>query len=698
MSNDKEQRGLSAFIRSSRKSELCALFQTLGEGAAVGEIVLSSEGNVVDVQLDEFNSRFKEVCAASKMDTNACLLSTVCAIPVEPLLAQCEQVFRHGDFAESEQYSPFNDQWYRVQTVRSSGRTMLILMSDITNRKHIEHDLHESRERFFKIVSQAATGVVEADASGQMTLINQKFCHMLNYTEEELLGKSVLEITAPESLQETTEAVATLMAGAQDTVIEKQYIRKDGSLMWAKSSVSALRDTDGHYQGLVAIVVDISDHKLAEARVMHAALHDPLTGLPNRAMLAEYSNHLLPHNERNGTTAAVLFLDLDRFKPINDRHGHDVGDKVLRAVARRLHAGLRADDLVIRLGGDEFVVFLQDIKDGMHASEVASHIIQHINQPIDIDNITLALSTSIGISIFPSDGKDIETLLRHADMAMYQAKQSGRNRFQFYSLEYAAAARFQLEIEHRLRSTVSASGFHLCYQPVVELQTGKVVSTEALLRWGDLTIGPSQFVPIAEATGLINEIGVWLLQEAIKQHQDWISQGMPPIPIAINVSAVEFRSPDLVERFRSTLQQQGAAPNALQLEVTETAVMDDVEHAVHVLSRLKADGIKILLDDFGTGYSSLSHLAKLPLNKVKIDKSFVTPAKHDVACRAVTNAMISLGRTLNLEVIAEGVESEQTLAYVQSQGCTQAQGFYLAHPMSGHDFARWYQDRCHPGA
>lgn len=572
---------------------------------------------------------------------------------------------------------------------------MIGTVLDITERKQTEDELQKNNERLRKIVGQTATGLVETDAEGRMTLVNSRFCDMLGFAESELLGRSVIEITAPDSVAETVEAVQRLAAGGTDFVIKKRYQRKDGSFLWAESSVSALHGTDGSFQGLVAIVIDISDRKLAEEKVRHASLHDVLTNLPNRAMLFEYAAHQLSHNRRNQRSAALLFLDLDRFKPINDTHGHGTGDMVLKETARRLSSSLRSEDLVVRLGGDEFVVLLQDIGDPRYAAEVARHIITRIGEPYPVGELTLSLSISIGIAIFPRDGDSIDDLISHADLAMYQAKQNGRNNYQFFSSDYAAIAQMHAAIEQQLKSAIRCDRFHLFYQPIVDLSNREVVSVEALLRWRDSDIGPERFIPVAEATGMINPIGRWLLREASRQYRCWMEAGLPSIPISINVSVVEFRDPDFAARLRRVLEEEGLDPSALQLEVTETAVMENIEHTIGVLTELKNSGIKILLDDFGTGYSSLAYLARLPLNKIKIDRSFVCPAADDIASRSITNAMIALGRTLELEVVAEGVESESMFEFVRAQGCSQAQGFLLGRPMSGDNFKEWYLSGIH---
>ncbi|HZV61228.1 MAG TPA: bifunctional diguanylate cyclase/phosphodiesterase, partial [Methylophilaceae bacterium] len=366
-------------------------------------------------------------------------------------------------------------------------------------------------------------------------------------------------------------------------------------------------------------------------------------------------------------------------------------------IANRLSRSLRAEDIVTRLGGDEFVVLLQDICEINHAGDATRHIVDCLSKPFYINGLTLSLSASIGISTFPNDAQDIDTLISQADAAMYQAKQAGRNNYQFYSPEIDAGLRPRIAIEQQLKTALHTSAFHLCYQPVVDLNNGEIVSVEALLRMQYADIGPDYFIPIAESTGIINPIGQWVMQEASRQYKTWMAHGLPSIPIAVNVSVVEFRDKQFVERFKKLLEEAEIEPRALQLELTETAVMDDVDHAISVLTQLQAMGVQILLDDFGTGHSSLFYLANLPLNKIKIDKAFVASFENDVASRAVTDAMLALGRTLNLDVVAEGIESMAALNYFRTHGCNQAQGYLLSKPLGGDEFESWYfNHQTHP--
>jgi diguanylate cyclase (GGDEF)-like protein/PAS domain S-box-containing protein len=567
----------------------------------------------------------------------------------------------------------------------------VVALMDITDRIRAEASQRDTAERLQFTLDSAKIGDWEFDLVTGMTHRSLRHDQCFGYNEPlaDWGFEKFIEHVHPDDRKWVREDFAAVIRGVNDWHFECRVIWPDGSLHWIAVHGSVY-GACGRATRMTGIIYDITDRRQAEEELRHASLHDPLTGLPNRAMLFEYASHLLPHNQRNNQRAAVLFLDLDRFKPINDTHGHEVGDAVLKEVAGRLSRSVRAEDVATRLGGDEFVILLQHVRSATYATEVTRHIVAKISEPYRIGDLALSLSTSVGISIFPGDGQDIDTLISHADMAMYQAKQAGRNNFQFYSPEFAAGTRQQIAIEEQLKLALRTDAFHLCYQPVLDVETGDVVSVEALLRWQNAAIGPDRFVPVAEAIGIINPIGRWLQEEASRQHKMWIDHGLPPIPVAVNVSVVEFRDKNFVARFESNLRKHGIDTSALQLELTETAVMDEVGHAVTALSQLRELGVKVLLDDFGTGHSSLAYLARLPLNKIKIDKSFITRLECDMSSRVVADAMIALGRTLNLEVVAEGIESAGVLDYLCSHGCKQAQGFYLGRPMSPDSFESWY--------
>lgn len=598
---------------------------------------------------------------------------------------------RHGkreDIWWTYGFSPLADE--------SGVQGLLIICNDVT-KEHIDR---ESLKQSYQILVQS---------------LDEGFCVIDMIFDEAGLPVDYIYLEINSAFEQQTGIVDPVGKTIREIVpeIEYQWVETYGKVALTGQSIRfveqvvalgrwfdvyAIRMGNEKSRKVGVLFKDITGQKLTEEKLLHASLHDPLTGLPNRAMLFDYANRLFSHNQRTSQCAAILFFDLDRFKPINDSHGHDVGDEVLKLVANRLSAKLRTEDIVIRLGGDEFVILLQDIKNpAQTAAEIVRHMLARVCEPYHIDELCLSLSASAGISLFPFDGHDIDTLISHADMAMYQAKQAGRNNYQFYSPKFAGRMKLHLAIEQQLKASLSDASFHLCYQPVLNVETRAIVSVEALLRWPNKEIGPDQFVPVAEATGIINPIGRWLLEEACLQHKAWIARGLPPIPIAVNVSVVEFRDKNFIKRFDDVIRKHGLDRNALQVELTETAVMDDLEHAVMVLSQLKTLGVTVLLDDFGTGYSSLAYLARLPLDKVKIDKSFISGLEADLACRAVTDAVITLGRKLNLDVVAEGIESSNMLDYVYSHGCTQVQGYYLGMPMKGDIFETWYVEHCKQG-
>ncbi|MEP1213442.1 MAG: EAL domain-containing protein [Marinobacter sp.] len=549
-------------------------------------------------------------------------------------------------------------------------------------------ELRRERDYSRYILNSMTEGFAAISVDWTMTHFNAEAERISQLRAADVVGRNHWEIWPEQRGTEVEELYVRVRETGKPAILEFSLGTPDGNQGWLE--IRAYPALDG---GLAVFFRDITERKRADEEIRHASLHDPLTDLPNRAMLFEYAAHLLPHNLRTSQCAAVLFLDLDRFKPINDTHGHDVGDKVLKELSSRLTRSLRAEDLVVRMGGDEFVVLLQDISTSADAGELARHIIRKINEPYQVEELALSVSTSIGISIFPRDGEDIDTLVSHADAAMYQAKQDGRNNFQFYSSAFTVGINRQNSIEQELKMALHRDAFHLYYQPVIDIHTQEVVSVEALLRLGNEEIGPEQFVPIAEATGIINPIGRWVLQEAIRQSIAWTANGLAAIPIAVNVSAVEFRDRDFIAHFEQLLQEHAIDPTMLQLELTETAVMYDLDEAIAVLTRLRALGIAILLDDFGTGHSSLAHLTRLPLDKIKIDKSFIFQLEQDTSSRVVTDSMLALGNTLGLEVVAEGIETAAALDYLRSRGCRQAQGFFFCRPMSGEDFESWHKAR-----
>lgn len=500
-----------------------------------------------------------------------------------------------------------------------------------------------------------------------------------------------------ESWEIVNAAAKEVMFSSEGYDLELQVNHGDGHMIWINSKCKAIRNEKGEVISLRGAVQDITERKLGEQRVREAALHDVLTELPNRAFIFEYGNRLLAGARRGHGNGALLFIDLDRFKPINDLYGHEIGDRVLQEVAKRLTECTRQEDLVGRLGGDEFVIILPYISADQQSAEViARNVIETISRPYRIGPLDLSLSASVGISYFPENATDVSTLLHTADLAMYQSKQAGRSNYQSYTPELDQLANRALAIEVRLRNALQHGGLELHYQPVIEIASGKLIGAEALLRLNDNVgheIGPMIFIPIAESTGLIMELGDWVANVACLQQVAWQRQGLK-LNMAINVSPLQFRQIGFEEKISILIAETGIDPACLEIEITESALMDSTDNAIDILKRIKSLGVKFSLDDFGTGFSSLSSLTNLPLDKLKVDKSFVRQVEHDASCQAVAEAVIALGRSLKLIVHAEGIETEGALRYLKEQGCNHAQGFLFSQALPAAEFILWSQSRC----
>lgn len=437
--------------------------------------------------------------------------------------------------------------------------------------------------------------------------------------------------------------------------------------------------------------------KLADAaeRLTQLAQYDDLTGLPNRSLFRERLDRALARSRRNNTMIALMFLDLDRFKAVNDTLGHDVGDNLLNAVGKRLRRCLREVDTVARWGGDEFTVILEDVAQIKGVSVVAQRLIDALTPSFELGEHELFATTSIGIAVYPSCGKDAETLTKNADTAMYRAKAQGRNNYQFYIDEMNARANERLHMENKLRRALEREEFLLHYQPIIELGSDRVIGAEALLRWqnaGEL-ISPADFIPLLEETGLIVPVGEWVLHAACTQNQAWRKCGLPSLRMSVNLSARQFQGHNLARMVEHTLEETGLDPRMLVLEITEGIVMEDSQYSSDALAEAGAMGIGIAMDDFGTGYSSLSYLKRFPIDVLKIDRSFIRDITDDPDDAAIVEAIIAMAQRLRLRVVAEGVETQSQLDFLASHGCHAVQGFLLGRPMPAETFAAWFEER-----
>jgi diguanylate cyclase (GGDEF)-like protein len=470
--------------------------------------------------------------------------------------------------------------------------------------------------------------------------------------------------------------------------------RKDGDLYPELASVSRVHDEEGKVSHYIAIVTDISAHKANEAHIHRLAHFDALTGLPNRSLLADRVGQSLSRVERNAESLALIFMDIDRFKNVNDSLGHRIGDELLIQVAGRLRHGLREEDTVSRLGGDEFILVLPSAS-AEGAAHVAEKVLKSLSAPYQIEHHELNVTASLGIAMYPNDGHTYDALSMCADAAMYRAKQGGRNTFRFFTREMQERSDRTLQLENALRRALDMDQLELHYQPQISLADGRVIGVEALLRWRHPELGnvsPADFVPIAEESGLILPIGEWVLRIAICQMQLWQEAGLPTMVMAVNLSAVQFRQSRLPELVSQTLEEFKLPPECLELELTEGVAMDNPVGAIAVMNDLHERGVHMSIDDFGTGYSSLSYLKRFKVYKLKIDQSFVRDLSTDPEDAAIVEAIIGLSRSLGLKTIAEGVETAEQLAFLRERGCDEAQGYHIGRPMLAEDFEAFLRD------
>jgi len=534
--------------------------------------------------------------------------------------------------------------------------------------------------------------VLRTDLHGNVTYLNRIGERMTGWCREEAVGRpvaDVLRIVDVVSGAAIGNAVNIVMqedktAGATANCINCVLVRRDGVEFGIESKVTLIQDQDGSVTGAVVAFHDVSAARAKSLEMSHLAQHDVLTDLPNRVLFHDRLTQAISLAERQGKQLAVMFVDLDHFKKINDSLGHDVGDKLLQSVAGRLMACVRRSDTISRLGGDEFVVLLSQVEHAEDAAFSARKILRALSAPHIIENKSLDINVSIGVSTYPSDGQDAEGLMNRADNAMYEAKQHGRNNYQFFRREMHVRLEERQSLEADLRYALGRNEFLLHYQPKLSLQTGKVTGVEALIRWLHPQRGmvyPAQFVPIAEECGLILAIGQWVLLAACRQARAWKDSGFGIVPVSVNVSAAEFGAKDFLSGVRAVLIATGVEPQNLELELTESVLMHDAEAAVVTLAKLKAMGVQLAIDDFGTGYSSFTYLRRFPSDALKLHQSFVQDITADPGDAAIVSAMINIGRSLNQRVIAEGVETREQLKFLQRHGCGEGQGFYFSRPV-----------------
>jgi diguanylate cyclase (GGDEF)-like protein/PAS domain S-box-containing protein len=593
--------------------------------------------------------------------------------------------------------NPTTQRWMLVQyTPRrdASGQVIGIYSAatDIDALKQTEINLRHANWLLSSHFENTPLAVIEWDQGFAVRRWSPQAEKIFGWSESELLGRRHDDWKfVVEGDREQAGAVIhrlTALGEPRATSLHRNY-RKDGRIIWCEWYNSSLRDDAGNIVSILSLAQDVTSRVLAEERLVHQATHDSLTGLPNRSMLQDRLRLAISRARRSGHRIAAMFIDLDRFKDVNDTLGHRIGDELLREMATRLGRVVREVDLLVRLSGDEFMIVLEEVTDLESPHVVAAKLLAEIRQPTRIEGHDIHISGSVGISLFPDDAEDVESLLKNADLAMYRAKELGKNAFQVFSADLAERGSTMRLLENALRSAVVRHEFELYFQPKVAVRTGRITGAEALLRWHHPTRGlvmPGEFMPLAEDTGLIHEIGGWVIDAACAQIHQWHLDGHRDLHLAVNLAAGQFRASQLAARIRQRIKQVGCDPRALELEITETGMLRDPEGVGQTLSELREIGLRVAIDDFGTGYSSLSHLKRFPIDTLKIDKTFVADILTDSGDTAIVTAVIALARALEIEVVAEGVESDAQLALLTKLGCDAYQGYLFSRPLPAAEF------------
>jgi diguanylate cyclase (GGDEF)-like protein/PAS domain S-box-containing protein len=545
------------------------------------------------------------------------------------------------------------------------------------------------------------------DMNMKYTYISPSVKIMRGYEPEEVLKQTLSDAFASSSVDAAMKAISEIMelekSEDKDSIsrtLQLEIKRKDGTAVWTETKFSFVRDKKKRTVGILGVSRDITERKLAEERIQYLATHDTLTGLPNRMMFSQMLNQAIKSAQRHKRQFAVLFIDLDRFKIINDTMGHEAGDQLLLEMAGRFKQSLRAvdivsrleekNDVVGRLGGDEFIILIEEVTESSQPAIVAQKVLNAAIKPMVIMGEECRVTASIGISIYPKDGEDEQTLMKNADMAMYFAKEEGKNNYQFCSGNTQSQAFERFSIETNLRRALERNELYLDYQAKLDFKTGMITGVEALLRWQNPSLGsvtPTQFIPVAEETGLIVPIGRWVMKTACAQNVAWQRQGLPNVCVAVNLSLRQLMDEHLIEDIKSALYDSDMAPNLLELEITESMVMHNTERMIKVLARIKEIGVRLALDDIGTGYSSLAQIKHFPIDTLKVDRSFIRNLPQDSEDKAIIEAIIAMGRTLSLTVVAEGVETMAQNHFLRELICDEMQGFYFSKPIAPDKFA-----------
>ena len=661
--------------------------------AGIPDVILRIDrnGHVIDMQVGAYVNEMEEWVVYDSATGQGQLPAHVRQV-LEP---QLQSVFA----GKGEQLVEF--EWsqtqkkqriWEVRVILRQSNEVVMVFRDITRRKQQEAELR----LWAKVFEGSNEAILITDAHLNIILVNKTYEKIMGYTEDEVLGVDTAKVGAQLHSHSFFRNMVHILKERgywQGELINK---RKNGEKFPTWYSISQVLNAEGQPENYIAIFSDISERKKSRERIDFLAHHDSLTELPNRALLNDRLEMAINTAKRRDEKVGLLFIDLDRFKNINDSLGHSAGDQVLRQTAARLCAAVRTDDTVARLGGDEFVVLLPRVRDERSLAEVAIKLRDEILRPYVLEDMPLHLSPSIGIAVFPDDGDNPSTLIKNADAAMYLAKEKGRNNYQFYTPVLNARTLDRLKLEYDLRLALEQGQFELHYQPQIIAGSKKLYGAEALVRWRHPERGlvpPNHFIPLAEEIGLIIPLGAWVIAEAARQVNVWHKAGLADLVVSVNISALQFHQSGFLAEVQELLARAGTEPSSLELELTESMLMSDMELSIQVLQAFRDQGYRIAIDDFGTGFSCLNYLRRLPANILKIDQSFVRDMQSDSASLAIVTSIIRLAESLGMDTIAEGVETAKEYALLAAQGCRLMQGYHFSKPLPPAQFEAWLQQR-----
>jgi len=677
---------LQATVRDLTKKKLAELqYKRIIQTAMDGFLSIAQDGRLLDV-----NDTYCQMIGYTRDELLSMRIADI------EIKAQPEEASLHAATSLKQNAERFETQHrckdgavidvqVSAQYFDSQPGFFVVFVQNISDRKKAERDLRQAAAVF----ENTTEGLVVTDANKNIIAVNQAFLQMSGYSEQELIGNTPQQW---QSEHHDKQFYISLLASLEQTGSWRGEIwnrRKSGELFPTWESINAVRDDQGEISSYIALISDISTIKEFQEQVSFLTHHDPLTGLPNRLLFEARLEHALQRAHRDNELIAVLFVGLDNFKSVNDALSHPVGDKVLQGIGQRLATLIRRGDTLARIGGDEFLIILEGVTDTKSVAMFAEKLLFTVAEPVQIEGRQLHIQTSVGISLYPDDGNDVTTLLKQADTALNLAKSNGANQYAFYSAGLSKVALEKLQWENSLREAVQRKEFVIYYQPQYALDTGHLIGAEALIRWQHPSLGlvsPDTFIPIAERTGLIVPIGEWVLRSACEQVKSWRDSGRLLGRISVNLSGMQIRNAGIVNTVAQVLAETGLGAQVLELEITESSIMSQQEQTIKTLDQLRALGITLAIDDFGTGYSSLSHLKQLPVDRLKIDKSFIQDIPSDADDRAIAKAVIALGKSLDLTIIAEGVETSAQERFLLIEGCDEMQGYLFSKPLPADEF------------